>query len=219
MQRLVIDTRIVDSIGAPGWIPASPANITECCKLTLLHFYPDGSAAPAERTTGRDQYRTAFRTILATAVFVSTLAVSVGHSRAEDFELEKGDHVVYIGNTMADRMQHHAWLETYIHALHKRHDLTFRNLGFPGDEVKTRSRSANFGDPDQWLTKCQADVVFCFFGYNEALRGEAGLAEFQQDLAEMIDHMGEQTYNGKSPPRLILFSPIATRGSTQPSSA
>ncbi|MFM2095815.1 MAG: hypothetical protein RIS70_2939, partial [Planctomycetota bacterium] len=30
--------------------------------------------------------------------------------------LKKGAHITYIGNTMADRMQHSAWLETYIHA-------------------------------------------------------------------------------------------------------
>jgi len=126
-----------------------------------------------------------------------------------DSLLRPGDHIAYIGNTMADRMQHHAWLETYIHALHPKHNLTFRNLGFPGDEVKTRRRSENFGNPDQWLTKVEADVVFCFFGYNEALRGEAAIDDFRKDLADMIDGMRGQKYNGKSAPRLVIFSPIA----------
>ena len=123
--------------------------------------------------------------------------------------LNKGESICFIGNTLADRMQHHAWLETYIHAMHPKHELTFRNLGFPGDELKTRPRSANFGSPDQWLTKSKADVVFCFFGYNEALRGEAALAGFEKDLASMIDGMLAQKYNGKSAPRLVVFSPIA----------
>ncbi len=52
-------------------------------------------------------------------------------------------------------------------------------------------------------------MVFCFFGYNEALRGDDGLAGFEQDLAEMIDAMRAQQYNGSSPPRLVFFSPIA----------
>ena len=81
-----------------------------------------------------------------------------------EFRFDQDDHVCYIGNTMADRMQHHAWLETYIHSLFPNHQLTFRNLGFAADEVKTRPRSDNFGSPDQWLSKCKADVVFCFFG-------------------------------------------------------
>jgi putative heme-binding domain-containing protein len=124
-------------------------------------------------------------------------------------ELPPQAHIAYIGNTTADRMQHHGWLETYIHALHPEHDLTIRNLGFPGDEVKLRSRADNFGTPDQWLTKTKADVVFGFFGYNEALRGEAGLDQFRRELAEMIDGMRAQKYNGTSAPELVLFSPIA----------
>ena len=43
-------------------------------------------------------------------------------------QFEKGDSVAYIGNTLADRMQHHAWLESYIQALFPEHDLTFRTL-------------------------------------------------------------------------------------------
>lgn len=128
---------------------------------------------------------------------------------AQDQPFKKGDHVCYIGNTLADRMQHHGWLETYLHALLPKHDLTFRNLGFSGDEIKLRQRADNFGDANQWLTKCKADVVACFFGYNESLKGEAGLDRFTADLASMIDEMRAQKYNGTSAPRLIVFSPIA----------
>ncbi|MDH3719454.1 MAG: dehydrogenase, partial [Planctomycetota bacterium] len=137
-----------------------------------------------------------FPLILATATVAS----------AATLELNKGDHISYIGNNLADRMQHHGWLETYIHATHPDHDLTFRNLGFTGDEINRRPRSANFGSPDQWLTKTKTDVVFCFFGYNEALRGEAALAGFKNSLGGMIDGMLRQKYNGKSPPRLVVFS-------------
>ncbi|MGI9456432.1 MAG: DUF7133 domain-containing protein, partial [Aeoliella sp.] len=133
-----------------------------------------------------------------------------------DVQFGSGDHICYIGNTLADRMQHHGWLETYIHALHPKHQLTFRNLGFSGDEVTTRPRSDNFGSPDQWLTKCQADVVFCFFGYNESLRSEAGLDDFAHDLSAMIDGMLANKYNGKSAPRLVIFSPIAHENLNSP---
>ncbi|MCO6457097.1 MAG: HEAT repeat domain-containing protein [Pirellulaceae bacterium] len=124
-------------------------------------------------------------------------------------QLNPGDSIAYIGNTLADRMQHHAWLETYLHALHPQHNLTFRNLAFPGDELKLRPREENFGSPDQWLSKVRADVVFSFFGYNEALKGDAGLDAFRRDLAEVIDGMLAQKYNGRSAPKLVFFSPIA----------
>ena len=124
-------------------------------------------------------------------------------------KLNKGDSVAYIGNTMADRMQHHAWLETYIHAVHPDHELTFRNLGFSGDEITVRPRSKDFGSADQWLSKVGANVVFCFFGYNEALKGEGALAGFEKDLAKMIDDMRGKKYNDSSSPRLVVVSPVA----------
>ena len=135
--------------------------------------------------------------------------MSLRSAVAQEIPFENGDHVVYIGNTLADRMQHHAWLETYIHALLPEYDLTFRNLGFSGDEIAHRQRADNFGDANQWLTKCKADVVFCFFGYNEAHNGEAGLGKFKTDLAKTIDEMQSAKYNGSTPPRIVMFSPIA----------
>ncbi|MCC9607953.1 c-type cytochrome [Blastopirellula sp. JC732] len=130
-------------------------------------------------------------------------------ANAEPLTLKQGDHVSVIGNTTADRMQHHGWLETYIHALHPELNLTFRNLAFPGDELKSRPREDNFGSADEWLAKNKTDVVFAFFGYNEALRGPANLATFKKDLEETIDGMRAQKYNGASAPQLVFFSPIA----------
>ena len=54
-----------------------------------------------------------------------------------------------------------------------------------------------------------ADVIFAFFGYNESYAGEAGLPKFKTDLESFIKYTLAQKYNGKSAPRLVLFSPIA----------
>ncbi|GIT30121.1 MAG: hypothetical protein Ct9H300mP1_21670 [Planctomycetaceae bacterium] len=66
------------------------------------------------------------------------------------------------------------------------------------------------------MTKVKADVVFCFFGYNEALRGEPGLAGFRKDLGDMLSGMKGQKYNGKSAPQVIVFSPMPTKISRAP---
>jgi len=142
--------------------------------------------------------------------FLSTAARASGAPADKPLlKLKPGDRIAIVGNTLADRMQHHGWLETMIHSRFPEHELVFRNLGFAGDEIKTRPRSANFGSPDQWLTKVQADVVFCFFGYNEALRGPAALPGFEKDLAGMLEGMLGQKYNGESALRIVVFSPIA----------
>ena len=138
----------------------------------------------------------------------------------------QGDHICIIGNQLAERLQYEGWLDTLVYARFPRLDLVFRNLGFSGDEIATRLRSKNFGTPDEWLsgkgepiggyqenrlagTNTKADVIFAFFGYNESYAGEAGLAAFKQQLDEWITHTLGQKYNGKSAPRIVLFSPIA----------
>ncbi len=156
------------------------------------------------------------KNLLVLVLLLSTTTAVFAVQPDKGFELKPGDHICYIGNTMADRMQHDGWLETYIHATHPDFDLTFRNLGFAGDEVAVRPRSENFGDPDQWLSKCKADVVFCFFGYNEALRGEAALKSFETQLSAMIDGMLARKYNGNSPPRIVIFSPIGHENLNEP---
>ncbi len=145
------------------------------------------------------------------AFMLLSFVLAAGKTVAQPVALQfhHGDHVAYIGNALADRMQHSAWLETLIHASFPESDLTFRNLGFPGDELTNRLREDNFGSPDQWLTKVEADVVFCFFGYNEALKGEAGLEQFRKELATTIEGMLSQKYNGSAAPQLVFFSPLA----------
>src|SRR5437879_1015217 len=127
----------------------------------------------------------------------------------EAFTIKQGDHICLIGNTLADRMQHDGWLETYFQSRFPKHELVFRNLGFSGDELTLRLRSASFGSPDQWLTSCRADVIFAFFGYNESFADDVGLDKFKLDLEIFIKRTLGNKYNGKSAPRLVIFSPIA----------
>lgn len=142
------------------------------------------------------------------ALLAFFVAVSATHAQAK-LELKKGDHISIVGNTLAERMQHHGWLETYITTRFPQHDLSFRNLGFSGDEIVTRLRSQSFGSPDEWLKKTKTDVVFAFFGYNESFGGKDGLPKFNADLDAYLKHLTKTTYNGAAPPRVVLFSPIA----------
>ncbi len=130
-------------------------------------------------------------------------------AQAPRLELHPGDHISYIGNTLADRMQHDGWLETYVQSRFPSHQLVFRNLGFAADDLTTRLRSARFGTPDEWLAFTSTDVVFAFFGYNESFAGEAGIAKFRNDLDSFLKHTQSQKYNGKSFARVVLYSPIA----------
>ena len=142
------------------------------------------------------------------AVLAATFVLPA-FARADAIEIKPGDHVSIIGNTLADRMQHDGWLETDLQVRFPKHKLVIRNLGFSGDELTLRLRSADFGSPDQWLTRTKTDVVFAFFGYNESFAGQDGLEAFRKNLDAFIKHTLSQKYNGTSAPRLVLFSPIA----------
>lgn len=99
-----------------------------------------------------------------------------------------------------------------------------------------RMRSMSFGSQDEWLAgaapcpqpnklsprdqgkvlenrfenaNTKADVIFAFYGYNESWAGESGLAAFRKEVEEFIKHTLSKQYNGKSAPRLVLFSPTA----------
>ncbi len=147
------------------------------------------------------------RFILLGVSLAITLASAGG--KAAELQLQKGDHVSLIGNVLAERMQHDGWLETLIQARFPDQQLSFRNLGFSGDELNQRQRSANFGSPDDWLKRTETDVVFAFFGYNESFAGEAGWEKFAQELDSFLQHTLAQKYDGQNPTRLVLFSPIA----------
>ena len=59
------------------------------------------------------------------------------------------------------------------------------------------------------LTDTKADVIFAFYGYNESFAGEAGLSKFKENVEAFIKHIASQKYNGKTAPKLVLFSPLA----------
>src|SRR4051812_11441609 len=159
-----------------------------------------------------------FRSAAAVAIVLTLISVVPSRGRAADpFALHVGDHICIIGNTLAERMQYDGWLETLLHARFPKHDLVVRNLGFSGDEITTRLRSKNFGTPDEWLSgkgapiggyeenrlagaNTSADVIFAFFGYNEAYGGEAGLPVFKPQVTSLNEPALAQESNGETPP-------------------
>lgn len=140
-------------------------------------------------------------------------------SSAPAFRLNAGEKIAIVGNGLADRMQHHGWLETMIHEKYPTQNLVVRNLAVAGDEVVTRARSKDFGTPEEWLQNVQADVVFAFFGFNEAFKGPEGVAKFTQELDAYLRATRAKHFNGTSSPRIVLFSPIAVEKQNDPNLA
>ena len=88
-------------------------------------------------------------------IFPLLLAVAVAFCadalRAEPLQLQKGDHIAIVGSGLADRQQHHGWLESLIHKAYPDLELTVRNLGFAADEVNVHPRSDEVPTMEQFL--------------------------------------------------------------------
>ena len=96
-------------------------------------------------------------------------------------KLEKGSKIVFIGNSLFERVQDHGWLEAMFQKRFAELELKFRNLAWSGDEVNNRPRPANFADVEQHLAHEKADVIFATYGFNESFAGMKGLEEFRKN--------------------------------------
>lgn len=174
------------------------------------------------------------RNILYVLFFLLVLNSCTEKSQIEQIELANNEHVVLIGNNLCSRMMNFGHFETNLQLAYPDSKLFIRNMcdggntpgfrphsgretpwAFPGaeafhDELAEPSGSkGHFKYPDEWLTDLEADVILAFFGYNESFNGFKGLQDFEGELAAFIDHTLSQKYNGESPPRLVLVSPLA----------
>jgi hypothetical protein len=123
--------------------------------------------------------------------------------------IQPNDHIVFIGNTFAERMQHFGYFETLFHLQYPDSKLQFRNMGWSADEPQLQPRPLNFGAQNEHLTNAQVDVIFLCFGMNESFQGADGLTNYIQNLQTRIRNLKSQRFNGKTAPRLVLVSPIA----------
>ncbi len=123
------------------------------------------------------------------------------------FAFGKGDVVAILGNGLPDRMQHDGWMETLLQSQLPDMQVHFRNMSTSGDRPNNYPRSSGATHMTDYLRHVKADVVFGFFGYNESYDNKP--EEFQKQLVEFVKKTRGSKANGKSFPRIVLFSPIA----------
>ncbi len=134
--------------------------------------------------------------------------VAIFSTRA-DSPIRPGDHVAIVGNTFADQLRMHGYLETMLLLQWPENPVSVRNLGWAGDMLTARDRPSGFPTEELTLRAHETDVIVACFGMGESFRGEAGIEDFKRDLnAFMQAHTGK-SYNGHSAVRLVLVTPIA----------
>ena len=120
-----------------------------------------------------------------------------------------GDRIALVGNTYADQLRIHGYLETFLLQRTKKNPVSIRNLGWGGDILTIRDRPTNFPSEAATLTEHKTDLIIACFGMGESFDGPDGLPEFEKNLKAFIaSHKGKK-YNGQSEVRLAMISPIA----------
>ena len=99
-----------------------------------------------------------------------------------DFQPKKGQRIVILGNTFAERLQNFNYFEPLLYKSFPDLNLSVRNMGWSADEVGLQPRPYNFGSLDEHLTLQKADIIFACFGLNEAFKGTDSLANFKHRL-------------------------------------
>ncbi|MFP6900768.1 MAG: SGNH/GDSL hydrolase family protein, partial [Opitutales bacterium] len=128
---------------------------------------------------------------------------------ASDLEVRENDSIVIIGNTFADRMHLFGYFETFLHCRFPEHRLRVRNLGWPADEVDKRIRPHGFPRLFDDLKANQADLILVCYGMNESFLGLERLDHFRQELEKIVGQLMAEKFNGVTPPRVALVTPIA----------
>src|SRR5688500_13711618 len=101
-------------------------------------------------------------------VLILAHVASPAFAQQPPVKLQKGDHVVLVGNTLAERMQYFGHWETLLHSRFPKEELVVRNLGWSADEIGLRPRSKDFKDHKQTLADHKPNVLLAFFGFNES---------------------------------------------------
>ncbi len=144
-------------------------------------------------------------------ISISAMALSCSQKPepVHQFNPAPGSHIVFVGNTFAERLQYYNYFEPLLYKSFPDRNLVVRNLGWSADEINWQSRPLNFGAIDQHLTRQKAQIIFACYGLNEAFKGKDSLESFKEQLSGFLEYLQKGKYDGEKSPEVILISPIA----------
>jgi len=153
--------------------------------------------------------------------FITVLALAcaaVTSTRAAaPFELKDGDRVIFLGDTLIEREQHHGWIELMLTTRFPDRNVTFRNLGWSADLPNGESRlglslrqAGLEPEGEGWellqkqIEETKPTVAFLGYGMAASFAGEAGLPKFKADYERLLDAIGKISPGC----RFVLLGPI-----------
>jgi lysophospholipase L1-like esterase len=136
------------------------------------------------------------------------LAALAAPAFADGFELKDGDRVVLLGATMIEREQRYGYWEAALASRWPDRNITFRNLGWSGDNVWGDARAGFGARADGFkllkdhVLSLNPTVIIIGYGVNESFDGEAGLPKFVDGLNVLLDALAP------AKARIVLLAPL-----------
>jgi lysophospholipase L1-like esterase len=149
--------------------------------------------------------------LVATTVLLISLSVHTSaFAQTPKFEFRDRDRVVLLGSTFIEREQRYGYVEAELTAAlaGEGKSVTFRNLGWSGDNVWAESRgifdppAAGYQRMIEQVRELKPTVIISYYGANEAFDGEAGLDRFLTQYRKLL---GDLKPTGA---RFVLVSPL-----------
>lgn len=132
------------------------------------------------------------------AMAVSLLVLPFGFAQqAKTFELLDGDRVVFVGNTFVERAIDYGHIEAALTTQWPDRHITFRNLGWSGDDARGRARrffgpiEEGFQHLKTHVHELEPTVIFVAYGAMESYEGREGLPAFEKDMHTLLDMLEE----------------------------
>ena len=126
--------------------------------------------------------------------------------------LRPSDRVAILGGTFVERMQSSSEFEAELQCRQPEWNLSFRNIGWSGDDVHGIGRK-RFDSPADGFKRILRDVetsganvVLMAYGFAEASDGQPAVERFGPGLGRLADEILKQKK------RLILLTPVAMPG-------
>ncbi|EON76516.1 nodulin-26 [Lunatimonas lonarensis] len=131
-------------------------------------------------------------------------------------ELKTGDRIIILGNALAENEQFYNYLEFGLSRHWPEQSITFRNLGWSGDNVFGDARSYYTSPPSPYellmsqISEANPTHAIVAYGGVEAHDGVAGLEKFAEGLEKLLAKFEELGS------KVILLSPIPQFGGATP---
>jgi len=147
-------------------------------------------------------------------VLAILLASCNSKSEPGPLAFKQNEKVIFLGNAFFENAIANGEIETIFSLCFPEKNITFRNIGWSGDNVyahaRTRARDGQkFGNPEEGfgmlaeqITDLKPDKIFIAYGFNESFDDNAGIEAYRKGLNRLLEMLGQHC------PELILVSTL-----------